>query len=63
MPEDLHLLPEQHSWREMNMPSTRIPPGQNTGLGSHSLLQEIFPTQSSNPGLLQCRRILYQLSY
>ena len=30
---------------------------------SHSLLQEIFPTQWSNPGLLHCRWILYQLSY
>ena len=26
-------------------------PGQNTGVGSLSLLQGIFPTQGSNPGL------------
>ena len=41
------------------------PPGKpkNTGVGSHSLLQGIFPTQGSNPGLLNCRRILYQLSH
>ena len=32
-------------------------------MGSLSLLQEIFPTQGLNPGLLQCRQILYQLSY
>ena len=38
-------------------------PGQNTGVGSHSLLQGIFPTQGSNPGLPHCRRILYQLSH
>ena len=38
-------------------------PGQNTGVGSLSLLQGIFPTQESNRGLLHCRRILYQLSY
>ena len=38
-------------------------PGQNTAVGSLSLLQGIFPTQGSNPGLLQCRRILYQLSH
>ena len=38
-------------------------PGQNTGVGSLSLLQGIFPTQGSNPGLPHCRRILYQLSY
>ena len=38
-------------------------PGQNTWLDSHSLLQGIFPTQGSNPGLLHCRWILYQLSH
>ena len=38
-------------------------PGQNTGVGSLSLLQGIFPTKGSNPGLQHCRRILYQLSY
>ena len=38
-------------------------PGQNTGMGSLSLLQGIFPTQGSNPGLPHCRRILYQLSH
>ena len=37
-------------------------PGQNTGVGSLSLLQGIFPTQGSNPGLPHCRWILYQLS-
>ena len=37
-------------------------PGQNTGVGSHSLLQGIFPTQKLNQGLLHCRQILYQLS-
>ena len=38
-------------------------PGQNTGVGSHPILQGIFPTQGSKPGLPHCRRILYQLSY
>ena len=38
-------------------------PGQNTGVGSLSLLQGVFPTQESNWGLLHCRRNLYQLSY
>ena len=37
--------------------------GQNTGVGSWSLLKGIFPTQGSNPGLSHCRRILYQLSH
>ena len=36
---------------------------QNTGVGSLSLLQGIFPTQGSNPGFPHCRRILYQLSH
>ena len=40
-----------------------ISPGQNTGVGSLSLLQGIFPTQGSNPGLPHCRWILYQLSH
>ena len=34
-------------------------PGQNTGVGSLSLLQQIFPTQEFNWGLLHCRQILY----
>ena len=38
-------------------------PGQNTGVGSHSLLQGIFPTRGSNSGLPHCRWILYQLSH
>ena len=36
---------------------------KNTGKGSLSLLQQIFTIQESNQGLLQCRQILYQLSY
>ena len=36
---------------------------KNTGVGSLSLPQQIFPTQESNQDLLHCRRILYQLSY
>ena len=38
-------------------------PGHNTGVGSLSLLQGIFPTQGSNSGLPHCRWILYQLSH
>ena len=38
-------------------------PCQNTGVGSLSLLQGIFPIQGLNPGLLHCRQILYQLSH
>ena len=38
-------------------------PGQNTGVGSFSILQGIFPTKGSNPGLPHCKWILYQLSH
>ena len=38
-------------------------PGKNTRVGSLSLLQGIFPSQGSNPGLPHCRKILYQLSH
>ena len=36
---------------------------KNIGVGSHSLLQGIFPTQGLNAGLLHCRQILYHLSH
>ena len=38
-------------------------PGQNTEVGSHSLLQGIFPSQGWNPGLPHCGRILYCVSH
>ena len=38
-------------------------PCRNTGVGSLSLLQRIFPTQGSNTGAPYCRRILYQLNH
>ena len=38
-------------------------PGRNTGVGCHSILQGIFPTQGSNPGLLHFRQILYHLGF
>jgi len=43
--------------------SPRNSPGQNTGVGSLSLLQGIFPTQGSNPGFPHCKQIFYQLSH
>ena len=36
--------------------------GKSTGVGCHFLLQGIFPTQGSNPGLSHCRQMLYRLS-
>ena len=35
-------------------------PGKNTGVGSHSLVQRVFPTQGLNLGLLHCRQTLYR---
>ena len=37
--------------------------GKNSGVGCHSLLQEIFPTQGLNPGLPHCGQILYHQSH
>ena len=38
-------------------------PGKNTRVGCHALLQGIFPTQGSNPGLPHCGQMLYPLSH
>ena len=38
-------------------------PGKSTGVGCHCLLQEIFPTQGLNPGLVHCKQTLYRLSH
>ena len=48
-------------WDSMDCPWNS--PGHNIGVGSLSLLQGIFPTQGSNPGLPHCGWILYQLSH
>ena len=55
--------PRSSTLKEISLPSE--PPGKpkNTGVGSHSLLQVIFPTQELNQGLRHCRQILCQLSY
>ena len=50
---------------DCNLPGSPCPwdfPGKSTGVGCHFLLQGIFPTQGSNPGLLHCRQTLYRLS-
>ena len=41
----------------------RNSPGKYTGVGCHAFLQGIFPTWGWNPGLLQCRQILYRLGH
>ena len=52
-----------NSLRPHGLYSPRNSPGQTTGVGGCSLLQGIFPTQGSKPGLLHCGRILYELSH
>ena len=52
-----------HSLQPHGLYSPWNSPGQNTGVGSLSLLQGFFPTQGSNPGLRHCSRIPYQLSH
>ena len=50
---------------DCNLPgfSVQDSPAKNTGMGSHSLLQGILPTQESNPGLLHCKQVFYHLSH
>ena len=52
--------------KDCSLPGSSVhgdPPGKNTGVGCYVLLQGIFPTPGSSPGLPHCRRILYQLSH
>ena len=52
-----------HRWQPTRPRSPWGSLGKNTGVGCHSLLQGIFPTQELNWGLLHCRWILYPLSH
>ena len=56
-------LHESHSVMSDSLQLLWNSPGQNSGVGSCFLLQGIFPTQGSNPGLPHCRQVLYQLSH
>ena len=49
--------------RQVSLPAEPQGKPKNTGVGSLSLLQWIFPTQESNQGLLHCRWILYQVNF
>ena len=51
-----------HSHQVAKILEVQLQP-KDAGVGSLSLLQQIFATQESNWGLLHCRWILYQLSY
>ena len=50
-------------WKLLRHVQLSVTPGQNTGVGSLSFLQGIFPTQELDPGLPHCRQILYHLSH
>ena len=49
------------NWTELTDPWNF--PSKSTGVSCHFLLQRIFPTQGSNPGLPHCRQMLYRLSH
>ena len=57
------IKPRSPELQADSLPSELPGKPKNTGVGSLSLLQQIFLTQESNQGLLHCKRILYQLSY
>ena len=68
MPSSRGIFPTQGlnpgpSMHADSLPSEPLGKPKNTGMGSLSLLQRIFPTQLLNRGLLHCRQILYQLNY
>ena len=65
-PEDLSNPGIEHkspTLRADSLPAELQEKPKNTGVGSLSLFQQIFPTQELNWCLLHCRGILYQLSY
>ena len=57
------IEPRSPTLQAVSLPAEPQGKPKNTGVGSLSLLQWIFPTQESNWGLLHCRQILYQLKY
>ena len=61
---------KSEKWKRKSLSRVRLfvaspwnSPGQNTGVGRLTLLQGIFPTQGSKPGLPHCRWFLYQLTH
>ena len=65
-PEDLPnpgIEPRSPALQADALPAEPQEKPQNTEMASLSLLQRIFPIQGSNPGLPQCRQILYQMSH
>ena len=62
----LSVMSDSCDRMDFNPPDSSVngdSPGKNTGVGSHSHVQRIFPAQGSNSGLLHCRQILYNLRH
>ena len=57
------IEPRSPTFQADSLPAEPQMKPKNTGVGSVSLLHQIFPIQESNLGLLHCRQILYQVSY
>ena len=57
------IKPRSAALQAVSLPAEPLGKPKNTGMGSLSLLQGIFPTQELNQGLLHCGQILYLLSY
>ena len=57
------IEPRSHALQADSLPAEPQGKPKNIGVGSLSVLQQIFLTQELNWGLLHCRQILYQLSY
>ena len=57
------IEPRSPALQAASLPAEPQGKHKNTRVGSLSLVQKSFPTQESNQSLLQCRWILYQLSY
>ena len=55
-------LSDRMDWSPSGSSVHGTSPGKNTGVGCQDLLQRIFPTRGSNPGLPHCRWVLYILS-
>ena len=58
-----HVRLSATSWTAAHQAPPWDFPGQSTGAGCHFLLQGIFPSQGSNPGLPHYRQTLYCLSH
>ena len=60
------VLPDSFQPMDCSLPASSVHRdslGKNTWVGCQFLLQGIFPTQESNPGLPHCRQILYHLNH